>query len=173
MTVDELRDEAATARMALLAAADSVPEADRSRSPGADRWSVVEVLDHIDMTQTRILDLLERLASRAEAKGALQAVTMDELPTRRSYRGAISRYDVIPAFPGTEPSGRDESVIRDSLTESAPRLEGSLAFGATHDCSRLIAPHPIGRLNYYEWFLLIAEHDRVHTDQIAAIVADL
>ncbi len=173
MIYDELVAAVTAARAALLDSIEACPPSMRLTSPGPDRWHVVSVLDHIDHTQTRIVGLLELLIARSQKRGTLEQADMERVSVNVNYREALPSYGVIPAFPGTEPTGRLEEEIIASLAASAPRLQSVIEMGRGHDCTALVAPHPIGRLNFYEWIYLVAEHDRIHTEQVNEIVRDL
>lgn len=161
------------ARAALLSAADSCDAEKRSLSPGPGRWSVVGVLEHIELTQGRIIGLLDRLLDRANKRGQVETREMAQVPINANYRSAVPVYNAIPTSADAEPTGREEAEIRSRLAGMEPDLARLLETGRAHDCSSLIAPHSVGRLNFYEWLYLISEHDRLHTEQIETIIADL
>jgi hypothetical protein len=120
-----------------------------------------------------MFSFLDRLLQRALRQDRLEAREMVEVPVSLAYRDAIPVYNAVAAFPGTEPSGRTESDIRAGMERSDSVLTALIESGGKYDCIGLVAPHPIGRLNYYEWLYLRAEHDRLHTEQITEIVASL
>ncbi len=161
------------ARAELLAEVDTVAETQSALllpSQDRERWSVLDVLDHIERTERSIAALLDRLYSRARERGRLVEVAMVDVPVGADYSDAIPRYDAVPAFPGTEPAGdRNLETIKDSLTQSRARLLDLAERGSRWDCSRLVAPHLIGRLNFYEWLYLAAAHDRLHTEQVVLL----
>lgn len=173
MHFDEFAGAVRLARVDLLDAADACPADRRSISPGEDRWSVCDVLDHIEHADARMVDLLRRLVERAARHGRLVARRMADVPVSFDYRAAIPVYNAVPAFPQTDPSGRSETVIRNSLSRLDSEFQDVMETAETHDCTALVAPHPIGRLNFYEWIYLRAEHDKLHTEQIRTILADL
>ena len=173
MRIEAIVDEISRGRTALLAAADECPPAHRTRSLGPDRWSVRDVLDHVDLTQTLILRMLTILLKRAQRSQSLPEREIDDVPITTEYASRVTSYTDAPAYPSTEPRGREEERIRESLNGFAARLEPLLDAARSYDCSSLTAAHPIGTLNYYEWLLLLAQHDHQHARQIRDITRDL
>lgn len=159
-----------SARENLVVTIHGLDQAALSQKTDAESWSALQVLDHVQIAERNIVLLLDRLSSRARGRGRLEFADMIDVPVNVTLSKFIPRYDSIPAFPGTEPAtDRSLSEIQDRLDESRAQLLKLAKIGRDHDCSRLITPHPVaGRLNYYEWLCLVAEHDRVHTEQIVS-----
>ena len=170
MLFSELMNLLTNARDRLMTMIRGMDESFLSQKKDAESWSVLQVLDHVQLVELRVVQLLERLSSRALSRGRLELAEMVDVPVNVALSEFIPRYDSIPAFPGTEPTADwSLSEIQDRLDESHAQLLKLAKIGRDHDCSRLITPHPVaGRLNYYEWVCLVAEHDRVHTEQIVS-----
>ncbi len=158
------------ARGNLMATIHGMDQSSLSWKKNAESWSALQVLDHVQLVELKVVLLLERLSSRAMDRHRLELADMIDVPANVALSEFIPRYDSIPAYPATEPAtDRSLSEIQDRLDESRAQLLKLAKIGRDHDCSRLIAPHPVaGRLNYYEWVCLVAEHDRVHADQIVS-----
>ena len=56
-------------RAALAAAAESVPEALRRQRPTPDRWSAVEILEHLALVERRFTQMLESKVGEALDRG--------------------------------------------------------------------------------------------------------
>jgi DinB superfamily len=172
MLYTRLMDELSGSRARLMEVVSESERRPASVDPhaaaGEEHWSVSQVLEHIQLVDFNVARLLGRLSSRARDRDRLSPADMVNVPVNTRLSQGIPRYDAVPAFPGTEPTGGFSlSEIRDSLEDSRTQLMDLVAVGREFDCSKLVAPHPtVGRLNYYEWIYLVVEHDRLHTGQI-------
>ena len=184
MTFDNLLGEVAARRKELLAAAAVAETAAFSDAtvPGepprdrlsSDVWTVAQIVEHVALVEELIAGLLEHLLERAQRKGRLGAPAPAEILLRLDLLESLPRYDVVPAFAGSEPAaGIDLPTAISHLNTSRERLLEAAAPGARHDCTALVAPHFIGRLNFYEWISFTGAHDLLHRGQVEERLANM
>src|SRR5688572_32743529 len=94
---DELIAHLHQNRATLRQAVDSIPASLRERRPGADRWSVAEVLEHLAIVEKRLAkrmaDALNAAKAHADTPG-LKTRGSESLETRGSATPAIDRDQV-------------------------------------------------------------------------------
>ena len=161
-----------SSRESLIASAKGLDSDVLMRRPDDDTWSILDVFDHIQRVEAAICRLLEALTSRARKRDNLPAADMVDVPVDAPLIDSDLKFDFVPAFAGTEPDrDRTWDEVNELLIGSRETLRGLASVGRDHDCSAIIAPHPATRrLNFYEWFHLVAEHDRLHTEQVLGLL---
>ena len=102
-------------RTELRAAVDSIPSPARDIKPGAEKWSVAEILDHLAITHSRVAALVSKSIAEAQANGlgpdnATSTVLGTTSPTTSAYRRIrrLSR----PKTAQTASTGRSSSGRR-------------------------------------------------------------
>src|SRR5882672_1895335 len=140
--------------------------------PAPDRWSVAEVAEHITISESSILGLVQKqfLASpaapekRAEVQGKDQII-LEKVPDRSHKAQA-------PEF--LKPTNRWAN--REELTKAFDKeRKTTIDFVKTtnDDLRDHFGTHPVfGPLDAYQWILLISAHSERHTKQIAEVKAD-
>jgi hypothetical protein len=162
-------------RATLEQAVESVPETQRERRPAADRWSVAEVLEHLNIVEGSITKLLTSQVSAARASGLeTERETTPVIPTVPIAR-LLDRTTRITAGAKSLPSGSIGAraawtalaVSRHTLREFVLACDG-LALSA------LMIPHPLlGPLNVYQWLVFLGAHEERHAAQIREMSATL
>lgn len=146
----------------------TVPPHHLRESPGPQRWSVAQVLEHLVLTERQVAGLLNRLLSRAAARGIPPET--DERPilavidTRRITDRSI-RTIAIDALrpPGTLAPA--ESI--EALDAARIELEQAARIGSGLALAQITYPHPtLGTLNAYEWIAFVGAHMARHNEQI-------
>ncbi len=132
-------------------------------------WTPAQVLEHILLTEKSIIALLSRL--KVKAKSPEVRESGKPWPIRAELLtdfgpGAME----VPAFNGTEPAG---SMSPDDLREfsklNTAALQDLMDFADAHEVSDVSFPHPyVGRMNFYEWLVFSAVHERLHIDSLKA-----
>jgi hypothetical protein len=162
----ELQAELDRTRDGLLAAVARVPAELAALRPSADRWSVAEVVEHLRIVEDRTGRLLGKLGMQAEGLGPEQSSDsllsgLDRYGLNSPKRRLVSPDAVAPT--GNVPLGDGLAGLagsRRTLLELIHRVSGRAL-------AELAAPHPLlGRLNFYEWLLFLAQHEERHTGQI-------
>ena len=171
----ELRDFVDAQRSALLSAARAVPADRWTERPAPDRWSLVELFEHLYRVEHSCARVIAHGAAEARAAGhpmeththsVLGALDARALRDRTQRREAPER--VAPTGTWTaEQAAAQLAASRDELHQAMQDADG-LALGTlrrTH--ARL------GELDLYEWILFVGEHEARHVQQAAEIAEQL
>ena len=162
-------------RTALRQAVDSIPASLRERRPGADRWSVAEVLEHLAIVERRVAgrmaDALKTAAASAEATAASAKASAGS-PTHTIDRDLVARFsDRSQRFKASEASEPKGGMTADqawaALEEVRADLTRMVREGDQFPLAEPIAPHPrFGPWNFRQWAVFMGGHDARHADQI-------
>ena len=140
--------------------------------PAPDRWSIAEVAEHITISESALLGMVQKqvMASpaapekRAEVQGK-DEVILTKVPDRSHKAQA-------PEF--LKPTNRwaNREVLTKTFEEERTATEDYVK--TTNDDLRdHFGPHPVlGPLDGYQWILLISAHSERHTKQIEEVKAD-
>ena len=164
-----------TERTALRQAVERVPTDLRDKQPGADRWSVAQVLQHLGIIEKRIGLGMAKWVTDARA-GGLGSETdtssvMDSLPlqliTDRSQRRNAPE--------NVRPQGdTDAESAWATLQQSRETLRAAFLAGDGLALSQVLEPHPVlGPINLYQWMLFVGSHEVRHTAQVIEIAEQL
>jgi hypothetical protein len=135
-------------------------------SPGPERWSILQVVEHVVVAERGQFGALQR--SRLSEK----SLENPEKEAMIRARGA-SRLNRYESPERARPSGRFPSLAQ-ALDEFIAAREETIRFAAEHEENLYFrqAMHPMfGAVNGYELLLIMAAHTRRHTEQIAEIRA--
>jgi hypothetical protein len=164
-TLDSLQQGAS----ALQAALTGVGEAMAQRVPGPGRWSILQCVEHIALTE----DFL--FASIVSANAATTPLVNTDREARIATRGA-DRSRHVEAPEGVRPRGSFHSTdqaLRHFLDCREMTLEYVDAH-STEDLRCLVTSHPLfGAMNVYEVLLLMAVHVQRHVSQTQEIKGEL
>lgn len=162
----ELRAELDRTRDGLLAAVARVPAELAARRPEPDRWSVAEVVEHLQIVAHGAGRLLGKLGRQAETVGpevsaASLLSSLDRYGLGDPKHRIVAPDAVAPTGAMTLAEGlAGLAESRRTLLELVHRVSGR----ALDDVA---APHPLlGRLSFYQWLLFLAQHEERHTIQI-------
>ena len=140
--------------------------------PAPDRWSVAEVAEHITITESTLLGMIQKQImvspaapeKRAEVQGK-DTIILEKVPDRSHKAQA-------PEF--LKPTNRWAN--REQLTkafEEERKTTEDYVKTTNDDLRDHFGPHPVlGPLDGYQWILLISAHSERHTKQIAEVKAD-
>jgi hypothetical protein len=158
-------------RAALLAVAGERDQDALDAQSGDGAWSAGQVMHHIVLVEGAVQAVLSRLADRAP-EGPPQAGGQAPVALPAEIRDAITSR---PAFPGTEPTtGLPAARLLRELAESRSRTREIAGRAALRDMSHGRFPHPfLGRMDFYQWVLFLAEHETGHVEQVRKILAGL
>jgi hypothetical protein len=140
--------------------------------PAPDRWSVAEVAEHIAVSESSLLALVQTKfmtspadpAKRAEVAGKDQVI-LERVPDR-------SRKAQAPEF--LKPTNRwaTEGELTKAFEDSRKATMDYIRT-TDDDLRDHFGPHPLlGTLDAYQWILLISAHSERHTKQIEEVKAD-
>ncbi len=168
---EELLQHLEQNRTALRAAVDSIPVLHREQRPGADRWSVAEVLEHLAIVERRIAGRLADALTAARASTAppaaappQTAATIDAAQVAR----LADRSQRFKTSEASEPRGGLSAdaawaALEEVRADVARLVRESDAYALEHP----IAPHPrFGPWTFRQWVVFAGGHDARHADQI-------
>ena len=164
----ELADLLARTRDEVLAAWQALTPDTRERRPSPESWTPAEVLEHLRLTEAGSAALLARRLQRAREAG-LGAET-----DHRSRRAApeLSAF-VIDGPPRAAPDVvRPSGDVRAADAEAGLRASRAALDAVMQEASGLAlgdvkARHiGLGEIDFYQWLLFIAEHERRHLRQL-------
>jgi hypothetical protein len=140
--------------------------------PAPDRWSIAEVAEHITVSESTILGLVQTKFVAGPATPERRAevkFTDDQLLTRIPDRSHKAQAPEI-----LKPTGRWAN--REELTKAfESERQATMEYVKTtqEDLRDHFGPHPsLGTLDAYQWILLISAHSERHTKQIEEVKAD-
>jgi len=140
--------------------------------PAPDRWSVAEVAEHITVSESMIMGLIQKQimtsaadpAKRAEVKGKDQLI-LEKMPDRSHKAQApemlrptgrfTTQADLVKAFEDSRKTNIE--YIRTTNDDLRDHFYTHPAFGL---------------LDGYQWLLLLSSHSARHTEQIEEVKAD-
>jgi len=157
-----------TSRDELLAAARGVPSEKANVRTEADRWSVLECIDHITTVEERFRGFLERPEQP-------KAPPVDRQKEAELAARVSSRAVRVTAPEPVQPKGRFSGLAEALEYFSACRAT-TIRFAEDHSAGlyQLAAEHPrFGLMNGTELLTIVASHARRHADQIREIAAAL
>jgi uncharacterized damage-inducible protein DinB len=140
--------------------------------PGPDRWSVAEVAEHITVSESAILGLIQKqvMASPAAPEKREQVKGKDEMLLQkvpdRSHKAQA------PEF--LRPTGRwaTEADLTKAFEESR-KVTMDYVRTTSDDLRDHFFDHPVfGTMDGYQWLLLLSSHSARHTAQIEEVKAD-
>ncbi len=160
MTMDSFAFVESTHRET-LAVIDSATDEEFNASPGAGRWSVAQVLEHIWKTDMSIIPVFRRAAKdRRPYTGTPKGV---ERAADRSVKLEAPEF----IRPSDEPKSRD--ALRQALEDARRTLiQSARALGGPEELAQLGAPvpHPVlGELSLREWLEFVGYHEQRHVAQ--------
>ncbi|MFN0120479.1 MAG: DinB family protein [Blastocatellia bacterium] len=173
--MQELLDAANADRAGLLAAAGNLSEAQLNYKPGADLWSIADILQHLAIVEEANGKLLARMLGKlTEAAGPA-----DDTPDGSVLGETIALLTTLQNLPPIKAPERVAPIEHKPAVESLARLAASrenvtrlAAELSAYDLSAVSFPHPVaGPLNLYAWLLFTGVHERRHTGQISRIKA--
>src|SRR5689334_6843961 len=153
-------------RAVLKAAFESVPPEMRDLSPGPNRWSAANIVEHLAIVETRVAGFLsERLA---EARPGLQAETLSGpiLPTI-DYKRVHDRSTRVQAPETAIPTGLDAASAWAAFESAGLKMRAMIASFDGLAVSSVMHPHPrLGPMSVYQWVAFMGAHEVRHAEQI-------
>jgi hypothetical protein len=141
----------------------SIRPADGYHRPTPDRWSVVEIIEHVVLAE----DAMFHMAAIAFTEALGPPDYTRDAKLIRWGQNRARRYDA-PA--GMAPKGRFPTLAAamDAFEESRRRTEDYVNT-TSDDLRNRTAPHPVGPIDAYQCFILLALHSLRHADQIREV----
>jgi len=169
-SVNALWEDLQRSRALVLHESEGLSQRQADWKPGADDWSIGEVLDHLTMAEVATGKLTTKLTRDAESTG-----------TRAPFPADVGSFTPLPPWPpgrGDAPPvvwpthGKSIVDLVDVMKATRERTRQSIEKLATLDPRTLTFKHfRLGDLDLAQWWILQAEHDRIHLEQIRAVKA--
>lgn len=154
-------------RQALLDAVDGVTEPQARWKPSPERWSILEYVEHLAVSDDALVELVER---------ALQSPARPETDDQRRAREQKIRETPMPRGVNNAPNALKPSARFASLSEALAGFlaarERTLEYARTtqEDLRSHFAPHNVlGPLDGYQWLVGNARHAESHAGHIREI----
>jgi hypothetical protein len=156
-------------RHGVVEATKGLSEAQWKFKPGPDRWSIAEIVEHLALVESLLLENVRpQLASSTASAPDRDAKQVDaailaKMPDRST------KYQAPPPI---VPTGRwTPQVALERFLAS--RQQTAVFLKSDADLRRHTVAHPVfGAMDGYEWILAIAAHSERHTKQILEVKAD-
>ena len=155
----------ARAQAAFFKAAEVIECEQWATKPGANEWSVAEVVAHLIMVERAIVGAADRVTQKvAQPVPFLKRM---HLPLWLVEARVVKRKSPLALDPALV--GKKEEMLG-GLRATRERTLAFLQETDRRDLRKYCWPHPfIGMLNLYEWFEMIASHQVRHTKQVVEI----
>jgi hypothetical protein len=162
-------------RRALRAAMAAVPADARHQRPAPDRWSPVEILEHLSLVEARFSTVVGGKIADALAAGLPPESDGEERLPDRIRTVLANRVNKRTAPELAVPSGRlDEAAAWAAADKARASFRAAVLSADGRALSSVIHEHPFfGPLNVYQWVELIAGHELRHVEQVREAAAQL
>ncbi len=162
-------------RAGVMHTASALPRERWSERATPDRWSVAEILWHLQRVETNISGLIAKRTAKAREEGhpsesdhssvlgALDATEVTNRARKINAPGTVSPTEI----PGSDAVVEMLEVSRELMRKTLASADGLALGSITHT-------HPaFGELDLYQWILFVAQHERRHAEQISETIAAL
>ncbi len=171
MITDRERETAlallARSRTAVLKAVDGVTEDQARWKPGPERWSILEYVEHLAVSDDALVALVKR---------SLEAPAHIESDDERKTREQKIRETPIPRGVNHAPSNLRPVARFDSLAEAVAAFlaarERTVEFAqsTTDDLRSHFTAHPVlGQMDGFQWLCGNARHAETHAAHVTEI----
>jgi len=155
-------------KQGVLDATKGLSDAQWNFKPGPDRWSIAQVMEHIAAAEDFI--------RQADAEQVMKAPAVPDRDVKKTDDAVVAnvpdRSHKVQAPEPLVPTNRFGSP-ENSLKHFVESREKTEEFVKTTPGLREhVADSPVGKLDGYEFVLLIAAHSERHTKQILEVKAD-
>jgi hypothetical protein len=153
-------------------AASRLPRDRWSVKPAPEKWSVSQVIWHLQRVERGVAKLIAKRAGEARAQGHPVESSTSSVIDALDGRGIEDRSRPIAApsqiSPPEPPLDPDE--VERQLQESRSMLQAAIADADGLALGSITHPHPVlGDINLYQWVLFVGLHEARHADQIAEV----
>jgi len=158
-----------TTKKNVLEATKGLSEAQWNFKPAPDRWSVAQVMEHIAAAEDFIRDLVKDKVMMAPAGDAGRDVKKTDEGVLAMVPDRTTKAQAPEPLVPTNRFGSPDASIK-HFVESRAMTANFLK--TTTGLRDHVADSPLGKLDGYEFVLLIAAHSERHTKQINEVKAD-
>lgn len=154
-------------RTTLLKAVDSITEAQANWKPAPDRWSILEYVEHLAVSDDGLIALVKK---------SLTAPAHVETPEERKAREQKIRETPVPRGVNRAPENLKPVARFSSLPEAVAAFLAArertveYATSTTDDLRSHFSPHPVlGQMDAYQWLCGNARHAESHAGHIVEL----
>ena len=162
-------------RQALRESVAAIPPAARTARPGPDRWSPVDIIEHLSLVEARFSAVVGgKIAEAINAGLGTERQARESLPERiRTLLADRTGRRTAPE--AAIPSGEmDEHAAWAAADKARAGFRAAVLSADGRALSGVIHEHPFfGPLNVYQWVELIAAHEMRHVAQVREAAAQL
>ena len=158
-----------TTKKNVLEATKGLSEAQWNFKPAPDRWSVAQVMEHIAAAEDFIRDLVKEKVMMAPAGEPGRDVKKTDEGVLAMVPDRTTKAQAPEPLVPTNRFGSPDASIK-HFVESRAMTANFLK--TTTGLRDHVADSPLGKLDGYEFVLLIAAHSERHTKQINEVKAD-
>jgi hypothetical protein len=158
-----------TTKKGVLEATKGLSEAQWNFKPAPDRWSVAQVMEHIATAEDFIRGMLKEKIMMAPAGEPGRDVKKTDEGVLAMVPDRTTKLQAPEPLVPTNRFGSPEASVK-HFVESRATTEDFLK--TTTGLRDHVADSPMGKLDGYEFVLLIAAHSERHTKQINEVKAD-
>lgn len=154
-------------RANLHRAVEGIPPELRSQRPAPERWSVIELLEHLNLVERRLTYLFKQWVAEAREQGLGPGEETHPTPPV-NLEVVLNRGYQVTASESVRPQGKlDEAAAWAALEEARRDLKALVQGFEGLPLGGIIRPHPaLGPLNFYQWVEFVGWHEARHTAQI-------
>jgi hypothetical protein len=171
----ELRDYVDAQRSALLTIAAAIPRDRWTERPAPDRWSVVELFEHLYKVEHSCARVIAKSAAEARAAGHPMETDSHSMLGTLDAVGLRDRSRRMQVPERVAPSGTwspDEAA--EKLATSRAELHDAILAGDGLALGSVYQTHArLGEIDLYRWILFVGEHEARHVQQVAEIAEQL
>ena len=157
-------------RDAFVAATHELSEAQYQFKPAPDSWSIGQIVEHVALSELRLLDLVTAKLPHAPApsagksRGLARFARLDAIVPSRDQRRIVAPEMLVPKGTWASPE-----VSLAAFVEARDQTIAAAA-AAGPDALEHVLPHRFfGELDVEEWAYFMAMHSARHTAQVVGI----
>jgi hypothetical protein len=158
-----------TTKKNVLEATKGLSEAQWNFKPAPDRWSVAQVMEHIAAAEDFIRDLVKEKVMMAPAGEAGRDVKKTDEGVLMMVPDRTTKAQAPEPLVPTNRFGSPDASIKHFVESRATTVNFLKTTTGLRDH---VADSPLGKLDGYEFVLLIAAHSERHTKQINEVKVD-
>ena len=158
-----------TTKKNVLEATKGLSEAQWNFKPAPDRWSVAQTMEHIAAAEDFIRDLVKEKVMMAPAGEAGRDVKKTDEGVLMMVPDRTTKAQAPEPLVPTNRFGSPDASIKHFVESRATTVNFLKTTTGLRDH---VADSPLGKLDGYEFVLLIAAHSERHTKQISEVKAD-
>ena len=173
--IEEVLNYLDAERSTLREAVELVSAELRDQSPGPDRWSVAQVLQHLAIIEKRIAMGMTKWIADARASGLGPEIETSSILNSLPLQLIADRSQPRSAPEEVRPRGdSDATSAWTALEQTRAALRAAILAGDGLALSEVVQAHPVlGPINLYQWALFVGSHETRHTGQVREIAAQM